>query len=137
MLFTSSFSFTKCYFIFLLIRYCNFKLSKGSKLLSLEEILELKTKAHDPSLAERLEALLEESRKKEMEGSGTKEVDFCGEKLPLKNEKVLLCLHKVDEIDVNLRGIGGEEKNFEEKLGKSQKFFNFLYNFGFILLKIN
>ena len=101
----------------LIFRYCNFKLSKGSKLLSLEEILELKTKAHDPSLTERLEALLEESRRKEMEGSGTKEVDFCNEKLPLKNEKVLLCLHKVEEIDVNLRGIGGEEKNFEEKLG--------------------
>lgn len=60
-----------------------------------------------------------------MEGSGTKEVDFCNEKLPLKNEKVLLCLHKVEEIDVNLRGIGGEEKNFEEKLG--QKMFSFLF----------
>lgn len=113
------------------IRYCNYKLNKGGKLMSLEEILELKNKTQDPSLNLRLEALLEENRQKSLESKGGMEIEFNGEKLPIKNDTVSVLLQKIDEIGVNSKKL---DQNFsildnfvvEQKLG----FFKIIWFFG-------
>lgn len=98
------------------IRYCNYKLNKGGKLLSLEEILELKNKTQDPSLNSRLEALLEENRQKLIESKGGLEIEYNGEKLPIKNEKVWLLLQKIEEIGLNITKIAASVGSIEERL---------------------
>lgn len=98
------------------IRYCNYKLNKGGKLLSLEEILELKNKTQDPSLNSRLEALLEENRQKLIESKGGLEIEYNGEKLPIKNEKVWLLLQKIEEVGLNITKIAASVGSIEERL---------------------
>lgn len=90
--------------------------------MSLEEILELKNKTQDPSLNLRLEALLEENRQKLLESKGGLEIEFNGEKLPIKNDTVWVLLQKIEEIGVNSKKL---DQNFsildnslvEQKLG--------------------
>lgn len=97
------------------IRYCNYKLNKGGKMLSLEEILELKSKTQDPALTAKIDSLLEENRQKVLESKGALEIEYHGDKLPIKNEKVVLLLQKIDEIDLNIKSL---DKNFIEIEGK-------------------
>ena len=110
------------------IRYCNYKLNKGGKLMTLEEILELKNKTQDPSLTAKIDSLLEENRTKLLETKGGLEIEYHGEKLPIKNEKVGIMIQRIEEIDMNMKnlekneieieGKAGNLKNIEEKLSK-------------------
>ena len=110
------------------IRYCNYKLNKGGKVMSLEEILELKNKTQDPSLTAKIDAMLEENRQKVLESKGSLEIEYHGEKLPIKNEKVGVLLQKIEELYMNIKNldnnsieIEGKELdlgNTEEKLSK-------------------
>ena len=122
------------------IRYCNYKLNKGGKLLSLEEILELKNKTQDPSLTAKIESLLEENRQKMLETKGGLEIEYHGEKLPIKNEKIGLLFQRIEEIDMNMKNLEKKEmeiegkgvnlKNVEEKFGKKYErnsFMKFFY----------
>jgi len=121
------------------IRYCNYKLNKGGKMMSLEEILELKNKTQDPSLTAKIDSLLEENRQKVLESKGSLEIEYHGEKLPIKNEKVGLLWQKIEEIDMNMKnldknsieieGKGLNLMNIEEKLSKNhiyKKFYFFI-----------
>lgn len=112
------------------IRYCNYKLNKGGKMMSLEEILELRNKTQDPALTTKIDALLEENRQKVLESKGALEIEYHGEKLPIKNEKVVVLLQKIEEIDTNIKnleksrieveGKEGGMSNVEEKLSKGK-----------------
>lgn len=97
------------------IRYCNYKLNKGGKMLSLPEILELQNNTQDPALTARIEALLEENRKKELETKGGLEIEYHGEKLPIKNEKVGLLMQRIEEIMMNLANLDKKAMEIEGK----------------------
>mmetsp|Transcript_21376 Transcript_21376/g.24842 ORF Transcript_21376/g.24842 Transcript_21376/m.24842 type:complete len:635 (-) Transcript_21376:177-2081(-) len=100
------------------IRYCNHKL--GLKGQGVSDLIDMKNRIHDPSLAGKIDTILDETRKQNVGGS--MEIKYHGKQIPIKNEKLITLIQKIDEGINNISKQKLEKMDVEDDGDESSKF---------------
>lgn len=90
------------------LRYCNFKRGKES----LDPVQDSIRPTNDPTLSTQIEKLVAEKMQQNVKNSA--EVAYHGKSLPIKNEKTLLAMQKIDELSKVISKLDSSKLEVEE-----------------------
>jgi len=97
------------------IRYCNFKMGKET----LETVEDSMRATNDPSLSTQIEKLMTEKMQQNIKNSV--EINYHGKVLPIKNEKTLIAMQKIDELSKVINKMDSKQMEVIEESGESTK----------------
>jgi len=106
------------------IRYCNFKRGKET----LDPVQDSIRATNDPTLSTQIEKLLAEKVQQNVKGSA--EIVYHGKTLPIKNEKTLLAMQKIDELTKVISKMETDKMELDEESGEPNKLNSFIELFS-------
>jgi signal recognition particle subunit SRP68 len=106
------------------IRYCNFKRGKET----LDPVQDSIRATNDPTLSTQIEKLLAEKMQQNVKGSA--EIVYHGKTLPIKNEKTLLAMQKIEELTKVISKMDTDKMELDEESGEPNKLNSFIELFS-------